>query len=268
MSQFRVNPHVVGGILEEAGAEKGAADRLAGLSWLMILEEAGGVTRAEVAQQAGVSLLDLEELRYFVVRDKGFAAGWGDEETQAAITACDSIWLQGIAAVRTSALMTQQAIGQGWDQVEAIAVDKVATYLSEMTAHGDPIEMLEIATKANKAIRRSRGEGNSRGNGGFGMAGTKNGDGGIDASLSIPTDSGVMTLNLSSRVRTQIENAQGQVIDGQVTNRLGGIRALEMLSVSQTRALVSTDKETESTKDEGPESSAFKKFLDDMGSKI
>lgn len=264
MSPFRVNPGIVGGVLEGAGAAAGVVDRLTGLAWLLILEEAEGVARAAVADNAKVGLQDLEELRHYVVWGTGFGADWDADKTLLAIQSCDSIWLQGIAAVRTSAMMTQQAIGSGWDQVEAMAIDKVAAYLSEMRAVGDPLEMLEIATKANRAIRRGRGEGGGRGNGGFGMAGANNGNGGSETNISIPLENGTMTLNLSTRVQKQIETAHGQVIDGKVHERLGGIHALEMLDVKRTRELVATKEEVESVRPTEEDSTPFGKFLDGM----
>lgn len=265
-SPFRIDPTVVGGILEAAGAAEGTRSRLNGLAWLMILEEAEGTPRLKIAETMNVDLIDLEELRFFTVYGTGFDEKWDDAETQAGIARCDSIWLQGIAAVRTSALMTQQAIGQGWDQVEAIAIDKVASYLSSMQATGNPLEMIEIASKANKAIRRNRGEGSGRGNGGFGMAGSNNDNSDVNATLSIPTEGGVMTLNLSSRVRNQIETAQNKVVEGKAEGRLGGIHALEMLTVEKTRALVTTPAESESLKAiDSEEAATFEDFLKGMG---
>lgn len=193
------------------------------IGWLVIQEESRGTERADIAKSLGVGIDDVEAMIHAVCK--------GVDKKESAL-----IWMKGLVALRTAAMMTQGAIRQGWDTVEAMAVEKLGNHLAKMTTNGDADQMLKIATSANKAIRRGMGEGGDQRN---------RGPGGMQAEFGLTLKSGELGsihLQLSPRIREQMQRSD-RIID--VTPKDSNLGNSAMLGLNETRGLVEESTQAE-----------------------
>lgn len=210
------------------------------IAWILIQEEARGASREKVAEALDVTREDLEELIHGVCQR---------ENVQDSLTT----WAMGVVALKTSAMMMRQVLEGGWDAVEAMAITKLSQSLNEMKTNGDPEQMLRIATNANKALRRGKGEGQLPSGGG----GTQ-----VNVNVLQAGKLGSMRLNLSPRIQQQL-GAPGRVID--VTPKASTMGQKEMLNLEATRALLD-GKEHEYVQQESPLDKKKDRFNFDLGS--
>lgn len=205
-------------VAELMGLEEGFS--LPPVAWLVIQEEAAGVTRAMIAKTLNVTIEALDELRDAITGKEG-------EESV-------TTWQQGIVALKTAEMLNTRQIGTGWDAIEAMAVNKLANQLTNMKTDGDPDMMLKIAAAANKATRRHKGEGQGQRVGIQVNANVANGDANVELQGG---HLGSIRLNLSPRIQAQLGNPS-RVID--VTPRqVNGESSLnlQMLKLGETRNL-------------------------------
>lgn len=185
------------------------------VAWIAVQQLAQGIPVDVLAVSLGVEAPELEEHLEDVFSDPAIA----------------------VNMLKASAITNQNMLATGWDAIEAQAVGKLARSLQDMKTNGKPMEMLQIATQANKAIRRVSGENGSR-----------RADAGGGASIQLNAgDIGTMTLTLSSATSKQLqETAQNRVINGRPSAKASGtLQKLQMLSLSETRELVQEEKEHE-----------------------
>lgn len=208
-------------IEEIMGVGKGS---IVPVAWLVLQEESQGVPRSKVAEGLGVAIIDIDSLEQSVT---GSAIPEVSRET----------WMKGVIALRTVAIVNQQAIGTGWDAIEAMAVDKIARNVASMKTPGDLEKMMNLAQIANKAVRRGQGEGKSQG-GGL-RIGINAGSGG--ASVELPGGNiGMIRLTLSPAIQAQLQQPN-RVIDMVANRDQTATRTanLEMLNLSDTRKVAS-----------------------------
>lgn len=215
MQSVFVSPSVVESAMEW---EEG---RLTTVSWLLIQEMAKGVRIEVVAEGMGVGLEDMIALVEHVTQEEGEKAlgAWGN----------------AVVALRAAIVSNANQVSYGWDSIEAIAVEKLGRSLSEMKSNGDPLKMLTIAEKANKAIRRGRGEGNSHSTT-IQVGGSDRG--GVDVELKSGHLGTVMRLSLSPRIQAQLGDPS-RVIDSVANKATSGQLPLSMLGLKETRELAS-----------------------------
>lgn len=230
--QSRITPAVAESVM---GLEAGSIQAVA---WLVLQAEADGVTIEDIATSLSVTVEQIQALKL---------ATTGEEEGEES----EQIWLKGIVAIRTSRHLNTQSISQGWDSLEAMALEKLNAQMQELKTNGDPDKMLAIAVAANKANRRMQGEGNgSRGGKGPMLGSGNHGGNDIDISLS-GGNIGSIRLQLSPRIQSQLSDP-GRVIDGVANNAAQGKRltdSLQMLKLGETRSLVESDPPQKSTLD-------------------
>lgn len=199
---------------ELMGVEVGS---LGPVGWLVIQEEASGTPRGNIAAALNVGAEDIAAMIHVVCK------GETEEESE-------STWMKGIVALKTAAMLTQTMLRNGWDAVEAMALQKLSNQLSEMKGNGDAEQMLRIASTANKSIRRGAGESGTRSGGAIGA--------GAEVEFGVSLQSGVLgriQLRLSDRVREQMADP-ARVIDS--TARSVGPARHEMLGLNETRGLL------------------------------
>lgn len=215
---IKIDPKTVQGMMGISDSGLG----LTMVSWVLIQEEANGVDRGVVAQGLGVTIQNLKALEEAAT---GFE---GDESTEC--------WNRGIIALKTAIVMNAGVIEHGWDSIEALAIEKLQNALSAMQSNGDADQMLRIASAANRAVRRDRGERQmTNGNGGNRVQD----GGGIDITLR-SGNLGSMTLQFSPKIQEQL-GRPGRVIEG-IGARLEAEKnnprqKLEMLRLDETRGL-------------------------------
>lgn len=192
------------------GLAKGS---MSAMGWLVMQEMAKGATLALIGKQLGITESDLETMRDEIT------ALIGDESK--------AKWQEGILTIKTATTINQTASEQTWDAVEALAINKLHSTLSNMVTNGNPTEMLAIAAAANKAVRRQRGEGMNQG-----AKISVDINTGITAELR-SGDLGFIKLNLSPNIAKQLQDP-GRVIDGE-TKRVSTIGSLKMLTLEETR---------------------------------
>jgi hypothetical protein len=192
------------------------AESLSPIAWLMIQEESKGVKREEIAKGLGVTEKDLSDLQDATTGQVG-------QESQ-------DIWDKGVIGLRAVALVNQQNIGSGWDAIEAIAVDKIARSLHAMKGPGDIDRMMQLATMANKAIRRGNGEGPGR------AGSPPAGAGGTNVSIELNSGHlGTIRLNLSPVIAKQLSQPS-RVIEGVKAREVASKTSnLEMLTLKDAR---------------------------------
>lgn len=140
-----------------------------------------------------------------------------------------NLWQDAITLIRSVKIANAQKIEAGWDSLEAMTVHALSTKVKAMGPALGVKDALAIASIANKAVRRDRGEGASRPNGAAGNRG-----GGGDIRMGIELNSGhigSIRMTLSARVQQQLSTPR--VIDQEVN---GGTRA--MLTMDATRKLL------------------------------
>ncbi len=234
-----ITVEVVAGVMGIPAASMG------GIAWLVMQEQAQGSTLVELAKDLDVSEEDLIELIESTVGKQG------DEAKE--------IWTSGVVAIKTAARMNASKIASGWDAIESMAVDKLANNLAAMQGHGDADQMLRIAEKANKAIRRRQGEGHVN---------VKKLPDSNTLSLTLPSgDLGVLQLTLSPALRNQMANPS-RVIEAISANAREAAAeaaakspALKKLDLQATRKLVQDSTLTEVVRTEYRFDELFEKDL-------
>lgn len=198
-----------------------ASESISGVAWMILQEEARGVERLALQKMLGVDADDIQSL----IQETTGKDTWEEAKES---------WNQGLISLKTSAVLNKTAIGTSWDAIESMATEKLARTLADMKTNGSAMDMLEIATRANKAHRRDEGEpGRGGGQGrGIGMPG-------IDITLD-SGNLGTIRFQLSPKIQQQIANP-ARVIDG-VSSRIKDVTAnetskLEMLDLGSTRNL-------------------------------
>lgn len=184
------------------------------IAWILIQEEAKGTGREGVASALDVSVGDLEELIHGICQ-KGSL-----EESL-------TTWAMGVVALKTSALMMRQVLEGGWDAVEAMAISKLSQSLTKMQTDGDPEQMLRIATNANKALRRGKGENPGQPGGG--------GPTQVNVNVLQAGKLGSIKLNLAPRIQKQLSDPNRVIDANPKANSLG---QKEMLNLEATRELL------------------------------
>lgn len=189
------------------------------LAWMVLKQEAAGAHLAILAAELGVSHDDLLALKDATTQLKG-----DDSET---------VWQRGVVALKTAAIMNAN-VGQTWDAVESMAVEKLANGLSAMKGNGNAAEMLAIATAANKAARRNRGEssGSPRTSTHIHVPGGSGGE--VELSSG---NLGRIHLRLAPAIQAQLSNP-ARVIDHVSKQPAGKINEFQMLGLNDTRKLV------------------------------
>ena len=232
------------------------------VAWVALRAEAEGVGREEVAAGLGCGSEDIAALVWGVAQ--GTAEGAvGSQE------AAEAVWMQGIVALRTSAMLNNQGINSGWDSLEAMALKHLNASLAKVK-NGDPDKMLRIASMANAAKRRARGEGM----GGGTRIGIAAGGNGVTVAVGTTLrsgDVGVMRLNLSPAIRDQMGDT-ARVIEGKASRPESGVpeapngpsgpsglKRLEMLRIGDVRELI--DGPNESGKEKNAISQAVVKDI-------
>lgn len=199
-----------------------AGESFSAIAWLMIQEDAKGISREAIAKGMGVTEGDLRALQ--------------DATTGAEGEESDEVWAKGVVGLRAVELVNKQNIGSGWDAIEAIAVDKIARSLHAMKGPGDIDRMMQLATMANKAIRRGVGEGPGRSGPPAGAVGS-----GVGVSIELNSGHlGTIRLNLSPAIHKQLSQPS-RVIEGvKARNVESSTSNLEMLTLKDTRKFAET----------------------------
>ena len=190
--------------------------KLGAVGWLVIQEMAQGVSLESVSRGLGV---DVETLVALV---EGVTGKEGDAAIQE--------WNNAVVALKAALMANAQQVSHGWDSVEAMAVEKLGRSLSEMKTNGDPMKMLAIATQANKAIRRSTGEGQ-------GSSVRIGVNAGKEAEMAIELKAGAlgsMRLSLSPRIQAQLGDPN-RIIEAVAVKRDAGKLPLTMIGLKETR---------------------------------
>lgn len=198
---------------EMIGLPKGAFSPIA---WMVIQEMAAGTQTKVIAATLGIEEEELIGLRDATTGKEG-------EESK-------DCWLQGILTLKTAARLNQQTLHGGWDAIEAIAIQKAHATLMNTASNGDLDQMMRIAEKANKATRRSQGEGQRSGGTSIRVNGAT---GDIEAELA-SGDLGFIRLRVSPAVAAQLQSPE-RVIDGKV-NRPSVLKNMEMVTLDDIRS--------------------------------
>ena len=196
---------------------RGAA-ALGAVAWMVMSQQAEDVALKDIAAGLQVDESDLLALIESTVDCEHPEAG--------------EIWRRGVTAIKTARRINLSTVGDGWDAIEAMAVEKLAMNLQSMTGYGNAEQMLTIASQANKALRRSKGE--ARNNAAAH---------GVQQNFLLATGNvGVLQLQLSPAIRAQLENPN-RVIDLEMHNITGpndsrrSLAQIEMLNLRDTRAI-------------------------------
>jgi hypothetical protein len=184
------------------------------VAWLVLQEMAAGTPTGTIAKSLGIEPDDLISLRDSTTGKEG-------EESQ-------DLWLQGILTLKTAARLNQNTVHTGWDAIEAIALQKAHGALMATQSNGDLDQMMRIAATANKAARRSQGEGMKQGGTNINVN-PNTGD--IELQSG---DLGFIRLRVSPAVSAQLQNPD-RVIDGKV-NRPSVLKNMEMVSLDDIRS--------------------------------
>lgn len=167
--------------------------------FLLMQELAKGVSAAQVAKELQVEEANLDELADSITGDtKGLA---GD------------LWKACVVTIRSISLANHQAIGRGWDALEAMAVDRLARVIQDSGVGLTVKDAVAIASLANKAVRRQAGEGGARGI----SIHTPPGQGADMAFEVNGGHLGSIRMSLSTRVQAQLE--QPKVINGETKSQ-------------------------------------------------
>lgn len=186
------------------------------MAWLVLQEMAAGTPTKTIAASLDITEDDLITLR--------------DGATKLTDTESQDLWLQAILTIKTAARLNQQTVHAGWDAIEAIALKKAHGALMATQSNGDLDQMMRIAGQANKAMRRSQGEGGKAGGTSIRVnAGT----GDIEAELS-SGNLGFIRLRVSPAVAAQLQSPD-RVIDGKI-NRPSILKNMEMVSLEDIRS--------------------------------
>lgn len=183
------------------------------VAWVMMQAEAFGQSREVIATSFGVTMDMLAELVGELIQAPN-------------LETAHEVWDVGVIALKVAQTQTTQVLATTWDQVEAMAIAKLADAIQNVAgANADPMKLASIAKTANSAVRRSQGEGHGRGVGGPAPT--------VDLELQ-SGDLGSIRLRLSTRVRDQMNNPN-RVIDVTPNKPVGG--ELQMLRLKEIRPI-------------------------------
>ena len=193
-------------MMQEQAAEQGQGIEVLGeehwppIAWVLIQAEAAGQTKEQLAQQLGVEVENVLELI------KGLIQG-AESESQAF-----ALWDVGVVALRSTFVTANQVLATTWDQVEAMAIEKLAIAIQNVNPAGaDPLKLMQIASTANKAVRRQQGESGQAGRSNTSSVGRMAEESAMELELQ-SGDLGSLTIRLSPRVRAQMASPH-RVID-------------------------------------------------------
>lgn len=187
--------YVTPGLVEKSvGLPAGAIDSFA---WLLMNEMAKGVTPQAVAKVLEVDVAELDLL--------------ADSVTGGDTGINHDTWKACVITIRSISLANNQVIGQGWDALEAMAVNRIANLVSDASDRLSIKDAVAIAALANKAVRRDAGEGNR---GGANLSIHARPGGGGEMAFEVQGGNlGSIRMSLSTRVQAQLE--QPRVIDAE-----------------------------------------------------
>lgn len=211
--QMMVSQAPDGVVIQEAGSWPPVA-------WMILQCEAEGKSREGLAEQLGIAVTDIDQLVEDLIQTEDQVAR-------------EQIWQVGVIALKTSAMQVTQVIGNTWDQIEAMAIEKLAEAIQNVSGKAaDPERLASIARIANSATRRNQGEGQRSG---FGGSTTERAGTQLDVELK-SGDLGSITFRFSPRVAAQMQNPN-RVIDLQANkvDREGG--GMEMLRLKEIRPI-------------------------------
>lgn len=182
------------------------------VAWVLLQTDADGADRNVTASQLGVEVSDLAELIESLIQAP-------DSKT------AQQVWQVGVICLKTAKMQTNQVLATTWDQVEALAVSKLAEAIQHVSGKTvDPMKLASIAKTANSAIRRQAGEGSGRAGPG----------GGLDIEMQ-SGELGSIRLRLSPRVIEQMSNPS-KVIDS-IAKDVTQPRSHEMLRLKDIRPI-------------------------------
>ena len=177
-------------------ATPGLVEKLVGLpggsidsfAWLVLQEQARATPDSEIAKALSVDVSELDLLADSVT---GGTGGVNND-----------LWKAAIVSLRSISLANQHAIGAGWDALEAMAVDRLASVISDMDGKVTIKDAVAIAAMANKAVRRGQGEGSTRAS----LHVKAGSDGGGEMTLDVKGGNiGSIRLSLSTRIQEQLQ---------------------------------------------------------------
>lgn len=227
-------------VCEFLGIEAGS---MSALAWLLIQHEGQGLSRQVFVEKLGVPAESVDSLVRVTIGIEVRVSDGTDEDAAKALSEAqqeaETRWSAGVIALKGSALGGEQRIARGWDDIEAMAVEKLGNHLANMKTDGAVETILTIAKAANSATRRAKGEG-ARGSGGnIGVSVVaKMGDSGGEVELQ-SGNLGSITLRLSPKIQEQLARPD-RVIDAvanKATEDRTSTQNLEMLRLKDTRAL-------------------------------
>lgn len=210
------------------------------IAWVIMQQESSGMSREEIAASLGVEEADIAALICDLIQD-------ANPETSLAA------WHIGVVALKTAIAATNQVLTTNWDQLEAMAIEKTAMALQNLShTTADPMKLIQIAAMANKATRRKQGE-IAPGTAPKGII--EQPQPGVEIEMK-SGDVGSITLRFGPRVIEQLQKP-GRIIDAEPNREPA--RHIEMLRLKDTRTLAdSLDLEAEEKRKANSEHMAAK----------
>lgn len=201
------------------------------VAWMILQCEAEGRERKGLAEQLGIQTEDIDQLVADLIQADDQAAS-------------ELVWGVGVIALKTAAMQVTQVIGKTWDQIEAMAIEKLAEAIQNVSGKAaDPQMLAGIAKIANAATRRNQGEGRP----GFGGSHRPGVGSQVDVELQ-SGDLGSITFRFSPRVAAQMSNPnrvidlKANVVDGM------DLKGMEMLRLKEIRPIAEAMDTEESKK--------------------
>lgn len=191
-----------------------------GIAWVIMQAEAQGDGREKIAENLGINESDIEDM---------VAGLMATEDT----TLANSLWGVGIVTLKTAATAAGQVLTRTWDQVEALAIEKVAQGIQNLPGNKlDPMQMAQIAAIANKAVRRNQGE-----LGGRGAPGGAQVPGNQPMEIELQSgEVGSITLRFGTKIMEQLQ-APERIIDVSA-NKPTSSPNREMLKLKEIRGAI------------------------------
>jgi len=203
----QIAKYVTPGMVEKMlGLPGGAIDSFA---FLVMQEMAKGVEVERIAKELQVDESELDLL--------------ADSVTGGPNGLKHDLWKAGVVTIRSINLANQHVMGQGWDALEAMAVNRLAQAVQDSGERLSLKDAASIAQLANKAVRRGNGEGPRN----PGLMTRPPSGGGEEMTLNIQGGNlGSIRLSLSARVQSQLE--QPRTVDAVPVER-------RMLTIEEIR---------------------------------
>lgn len=190
-----------------------APESIDSFAFLVMQEQAKGVETRLIAKGLEVDESELDLLADSVTGGPG---GLQHE-----------LWKQGVILIRSITLANQQAIGTGWDALEAMAVNRLARVVQEAGDRLSTKDAVAIAAMANKAVRRGNGEG-APPRASLSIHNPNRGGDGMTLELT-GGNLGSIRMSLTQRVQEQLE--QPRIINAEPKEGEGR----RMLTLEETR---------------------------------